>query len=162
MLLPLTNFSVPSRFQTHATQIRPFFGFKPLRMWHFYGKLVNRLPLCFRHPNRVHPSFFQTFPAGPNQSIEFWNEISGNFGWMDPARVFVCNLTCNRTILKLYCSVWLKIVWRSRARMYKSRCKPAYNAPLGREFYWLAACWNTANFPALWAKHLLKARIAGQ
>ena len=27
--LPLTNFSVPSRFQTHATQIRPFFGFKP-------------------------------------------------------------------------------------------------------------------------------------
>ena len=22
-------------------------------MWHFYGKLVNRLPLCFRHPNRI-------------------------------------------------------------------------------------------------------------
>ena len=27
--LPFTNFSVPSRFQTHATQIRAFFGFKP-------------------------------------------------------------------------------------------------------------------------------------
>ena len=27
--LPLTNFSVPSRFQTLTTQIRPFFGFKP-------------------------------------------------------------------------------------------------------------------------------------
>ena len=22
-------------------------------MWRFYGKLVNRLPLCFRHPNRI-------------------------------------------------------------------------------------------------------------
>ena len=53
--LPLTNFSVPSRFQTHATQIRPFSGF---------GKLTTRLPLCFRHPNRVflsngkHPSLW--------------------------------------------------------------------------------------------------------
>ena len=27
--LPFTNFSVASRLQTHATQIRPFFGFKP-------------------------------------------------------------------------------------------------------------------------------------
>jgi len=27
--LPFTNFSVPSRFQTLTTQIRPFFGFKP-------------------------------------------------------------------------------------------------------------------------------------
>ena len=32
-------------------------------MWHFYGKLVNRLPFCFRHPNRIflsngkHPCF---------------------------------------------------------------------------------------------------------
>ena len=25
-------------------------------------------------------SFFETFPVGPNRSIEFWNEISGNFG----------------------------------------------------------------------------------
>ena len=24
--------------------------------------------------------FFETFPVGPNQSIEFWTEISGNFG----------------------------------------------------------------------------------
>ena len=27
--------------------------------------------------------FFETFPVGPNRSIEFWTEISGNFGWMD-------------------------------------------------------------------------------
>ena len=25
------------------------------------------------------------FPVGPNRSIEFWTEISGNFGWMDRA-----------------------------------------------------------------------------
>ena len=30
-------------------------------------------------------SFFETFPVGPNLSIEFWTEISGNFGWMDRA-----------------------------------------------------------------------------
>ena len=31
-------------------------------------------------------SFFETFPVGPNQSIEFWTEIFGNFGWMDCVR----------------------------------------------------------------------------
>ena len=30
-------------------------------------------------------SFFETFPVGPNRSIEFWTGISGNFGWMDRA-----------------------------------------------------------------------------
>ena len=29
--------------------------------------------------------FFETFPVGPNRSIEFWTEISGNYGWMDRA-----------------------------------------------------------------------------
>ena len=33
--------------------------------------------------------FFETFPVGPNRSIEFWTEISGNFGWMDRARSVV-------------------------------------------------------------------------
>ena len=32
--------------------------------------------------------FFETFPVGPNRSIEFWTEISGNFGWMDRAPSF--------------------------------------------------------------------------
>ena len=35
--------------------------------------------------------FFQAFPVGPNRSIEFWTEISGNFGWMDRA----CRLNPN-------------------------------------------------------------------
>ena len=30
-------------------------------------------------------SFFETFPVGPKRSIEFWTEISGNFGRMDRA-----------------------------------------------------------------------------
>ena len=34
---------------------------------------------------KVDQFFFETFPAGPNRSIEFWTEISGNFGWMDCA-----------------------------------------------------------------------------
>ena len=29
--------------------------------------------------------FFETFPVGPKRSIEFWTEISGNFGRMDRA-----------------------------------------------------------------------------
>ena len=29
------------------------------------------------------PVVFETFPVGPNRSIEFWTEISWNFGWMD-------------------------------------------------------------------------------
>ena len=27
-------------------------------------------------------SFFETFPVGPNRSIEFCTQISGNFGWI--------------------------------------------------------------------------------
>ena len=38
-------------------------------------------------PQKVDP-FFETFPVGPNRSIEFWTEISGKFGWMDRAQ---CN-----------------------------------------------------------------------
>ena len=30
-------------------------------------------------------SFFETSPVGPNRSIEFWTEISGNFDRMDRA-----------------------------------------------------------------------------
>ena len=29
--------------------------------------------------------FFETFPVGPYRSIEFWTEISGNFGLMGRA-----------------------------------------------------------------------------
>ena len=36
-------------------------------------------------PQKVDPFLFETFPVGPNRSIEFWTEISGNFGWMDRA-----------------------------------------------------------------------------
>ena len=31
--------------------------------------------------------FSETFPVGPNRSIEFWTDISGNFGCIDRAHV---------------------------------------------------------------------------
>ena len=40
-------------------------------------------------------SFFETFPVGPNRSIEFWTEISGNFGWMHRARDFGFSCSVN-------------------------------------------------------------------
>ena len=39
-------------------------------------------------------SVFETFPVGPNRSIEFWTEIYGNFGWMNRAldlSIFIFN-----------------------------------------------------------------------
>ena len=48
-----------------ARSIQP--KFQPVRP----GKVV--------HLNRW-TRFFETFPVGPNRSIEFWTEISGNFG----------------------------------------------------------------------------------
>ena len=40
-------------------------------------------------PHKVDP-FFRNFPVGPNRSIEFWTEISGNF-WMDHGQHFYIN-----------------------------------------------------------------------
>ena len=42
-------------------------------------------PTGKRGPPQKVNHFFETFPVGPNRSIEFWTEISGNFGWMDRA-----------------------------------------------------------------------------
>ena len=53
-----------------AQSIQP--KFQPVRL----GKVV--------HLKRW-TRFFETFPVGPNRSIEFWTEISGTFGWMDRA-----------------------------------------------------------------------------
>ena len=33
-----------------------------------------------RIPLKRWTRFFETFPVGPNRSIEFWTEVSGNFG----------------------------------------------------------------------------------
>ena len=38
--------------------------------------------------------FFETSPVGPNWSIEFWTEISGNFGWMDRATRSLVGTSC--------------------------------------------------------------------
>ena len=36
-------------------------------------------------PFEVDRFFCETFPVGPNRSIDFWTEISGHFGRMDRA-----------------------------------------------------------------------------
>ena len=46
-------------------------------------------------------SYVETFPVGPNRSIEFWTEIFGNFGWKDCALDWVPlspDSTCNQPI----------------------------------------------------------------
>ena len=54
-------------------------------MWHFYGKLVNRLPLCFRHPNQIflsngkHPMSSSKSPVWP---------ASFDFRWLTWVNIF--------------------------------------------------------------------------
>ena len=57
---------IPFILKLHgARSIQP--KFQPVRQ----GKVVH-----LKRKTR----FFETFPVGPNRSIEFWTEISGNFG----------------------------------------------------------------------------------
>ena len=48
-------------------------------------------------------SFFEIFGVGPNRSIEFWTEISGNFGWMDRAQHIQKSRTSNFVRRTFYC-----------------------------------------------------------
>ena len=57
-----------------ARSIQP--KFRPVRL----GKVI--------HLKRW-TSFVETFPVGSNRSIEFWTEISGDFGWMDCVSQFL-------------------------------------------------------------------------
>ena len=63
--------------------------------------------------------FFETFPVGQNRSIEFWTEISGNFGWMDRTPGFhmqnfpgfrIPRATITRIPESTDCSKWSEIV----------------------------------------------------
>ena len=58
--------------------------------------------------------FFETFPVGPNRSIEFWTEISGNFGWMDRAPGVDCTSQVNHNPLLAYslCKTCMDLVCR--------------------------------------------------
>ena len=55
-------------------------------------------------PQKVDPFFFETFPVGPNRSIEFCTEISWNFGWMDRALGFT-NLDFHPKYIKRFYSL---------------------------------------------------------
>ena len=55
--------------------------------------------------------FSETFPVGPNRSIEFWTEISGNFGWMDRAlwviqRQYTQSVILNDNVHGLSANTW--------------------------------------------------------
>ena len=51
---------------------------KPLGAIH--STKIQTGPTGKRGPPQKVDQFFETFPVGPNRSIEFWTEISGNFG----------------------------------------------------------------------------------
>ena len=46
-------------------------------------------------------SFFETFPVGPNRSIEVWSEISRNFGRMDHPLWFIRERLCMNLVRSL-------------------------------------------------------------
>ena len=48
----------------------------------FHSSKIQTGPTGKSGPPQKVDQFFETFPVGPNRSIEFWTEISGNFGWM--------------------------------------------------------------------------------
>ena len=62
-------------------------------VWNCSGKTLGAIhstkiqtgPTGKRGPPKRWTRFFETCLVGPNRSIEFWTEISGNFGWMDRA-----------------------------------------------------------------------------
>ena len=70
-----------------------FYLWETMKMW------ARSIQPKFRPVRQVDQFFFETLPAGPNRSIEFWTKISGNFGWMECALGWVplCpDSTCNQ------------------------------------------------------------------
>ena len=71
-------------------------------------------------PQKVDP-FFETFPVGPNRSIEFWTEIFGNFGWMD--RALCIGLQFHRRVRK-------DVTGRETWKILETRDKGYHDCPL--------------------------------
>ena len=61
--------------------------------------------------------FFETFLVGPNRSIEFWTEISGNFGWMDRALSFNA-ITMSLKTKKYFSLFYFNATANSELRIY--------------------------------------------
>ena len=57
----------------------------PKYMGAIHSTKIQTGPTGKRGPPQKVDQFFETFPVGPNRSIEFWTEISGNFvEWIAP------------------------------------------------------------------------------
>ena len=119
--------SIPSRGEKQrARSIQP--KFQPVRP----GKVV--------HLKRW-TRFFETFPVGPNRSIEFWTEIFGNFGWMDRAQrgdewsIRIFNCSQNLPLLDLLAKF---------KRVLASSCSPNFCSYSQARFL-VSIAWNFVN-----------------
>ena len=99
-------------------------------MWQFCGKLVNRLPLCFRHPNRI----FLSNGKHPALKVVHFNR-SGHFGRSDRNAPF--HLTKLLFPVTLFCILLTRTITR-RAVARVGSVQPECTVPLGT--------WNFRNF----------------
>ena len=92
--------------------------------------------------------FFETFPVGPNRSIEFWTEISGNFGRMDRAPNYRGTV---KSVLLIKQFLWL--VEMMFGQVYASLSLPEWQA-IKMTFF--APCEGriiAETFSELWVSH---------
>ena len=67
-------------------------------------------------------SFFETFPVGPSRSVEFWNEISGNFGRMERALKYSqANLQAHLEAMHALTSDTAE-QWHARVLQHQHKC----------------------------------------
>ena len=94
-------------------------------------------------------TFFDTFLVGWNRSIQFWTEISENFGWMDivPLRYAKGVPFVNRRYMKgvpVYQKWYLNLVWAG----HRGKASPLVEFPRVQIYY-----------VRMWENIILKARV---
>ena len=74
-------------------------------------------------------SFFETFPVGPKGAIEFWTEISGNFGGMDRAHCYHPDLDNDTSSVWNFCARSSDVISRGNqwwSREYRLSSQPNF------------------------------------
>ena len=66
--------------------------------------------------------FFETFSVGPNRSIEFWTEISGNFVWMDRAHWMLASRLDGNIFILTKSQIFLVRAYLTRSIMIWPLC----------------------------------------
>ena len=80
--------------------------------------------------------FFETFPLGPNRSIEFWTENCGKFGWMDRALLFIPWLPIF-VILITWQGIWHPFRW---GYQLSTRTRNCISPDLRQKFLYRSVC----------------------